>query len=293
VKAKPLDWRPLVRGGLIAGAVTLYTALIGMLAAFDEREVVRNSFTLGQLLLVAPAALAGWLNARGQTAGSAPRLLLQGLVPGLLASLPLLALLWLHTLFNFRQVLVNVDRDLVRLLSFGSDSLLAGSIFLLLTMGVAGALGAGILLVPPRLRHALLTALAWTLGAGILGELVRQLLSQFLERDALSWFLRRDTLKPEPAAALFLIVFVSDLFWSWYRAQGRRRAGERSGALRYGRAGALAILLLLLPALVGSAISDVLTHIGLYILMGLGLNVAVGLAGLFELGSVPNYAVCP
>lgn len=291
MKAKPLDWRPLVRGGLIAGAVTLYMALIGMLAAFDEREVVRNSFTLGQLLLVAPAALAGWLNARGQTAGSALRLLLQGLVPGLLASLPLLALLWLNTLFNFRSVLVNVDRDLVRLLSFGSESLLAGAVLLLLTMGVAGALGAGILLVTPRLRHALLTALAWTLGAGILGELVRQLLSQFLERDALSWFLRRDTLKPEPAAALFLIVFVSDLFWSWYRAQGSRRSGERSGALRYGRVGALAILLLLLPALVGSAISDVLTNIGLYILMGLGLNIAVGLAGLFDLGYVTNFAV--
>ena len=291
MSTQSLNWRPLIRSGLIAGGVALYTALIGMLVAFDEREVVRNSFTLGLLLLVAPAALAGWLNGRQTDRGAPLRLLLRGLVTGLVTSLPLLTLLWLNTLLNFRSVLINVNRDLIRLLSFDSDTLLAGSLMLLATLGVAGALGAGILLIPARLRHALLTALAWMLGAGILGELVRQLLSQFLDRDALSWFLRRDTLKPEPAAAIFLIAFLSDLFWSWYKANKSKRVVERRRALQYTRVGALGILLLLLPVLVGSAISDVLTNIGLYILMGLGLNVAVGLAGLFDLGYVTNFAV--
>ena len=291
MSTQSLNWRPLIRSGLIAGGVALYTALIGMLVAFDEREVVRNSFTLGLLLLVAPAALAGWLNGRQTDRGAPLRLLLRGLVTGLVTSMPLLALLWLNTLLNFRSVLINVNRDLIRLLSFDSDTLLAGSLMLLATLGVAGALGAGVLLIPARLRHALLTALAWMLGAGILGELVRQLLSQFLDRDALSWFLRRDTLKPEPAAAIFLIAFLSDLFWSWYKANKSKRVVERRRALQYTRVGALGILLLLLPVLVGSAISDVLTNIGLYILMGLGLNVAVGLAGLFDLGYVTNFAV--
>ena len=291
MSTQSLNWRPLIRSGLIAGGVALYTALIGMLVAFDDREVVRNSFTLGLLLLVAPAALAGWLNGRQTDRGTPLRLLLRGLVTGLVTSLPLLALLWLNTLLDFRSVLINVNRDLIRLLSFDSDSLLAGSLILLATLGLAGALGAGILLIPARLRHALLTAMAWMLGAGILGELVRQLLSQFLDRDALSWFLRRDTLKPEPAAAIFLIAFLSDLFWSWYKANKSKRVVERRRALQYTRVGALGILLLLLPVLVGSAISDVLTNIGLYILMGLGLNVAVGLAGLFDLGYVTNFAV--
>ncbi len=286
-----MNWRPLVRTGLIAGGVTLYTSLIGMLVAFDEREVVRNSFTLGQLLLVAPAVIAGWLSARKVQQGNSAQLLLRGLVPGLAASLPLLALLLVNSLFNLRPVLINVDRDLVRLISFDSETLIAGALMLLVTLGIAGVVGAGILLVPDRLRHALLSALAWMLGAGILGELVRQLLSQFLEREALSWFLRRDTLKPEPAALLFVVVFVSDLFWSWYRVRRQEQAGEPSRALQYTRLGGLGVLLLLLPLLVGSAISDVLTNIGLYILMGLGLNIAVGLAGLFDLGYVTNFAV--
>ena len=291
MSTQSLNWRPLIRSGLIAGGVALYTALIGMLVAFNEREVVRNSFTLGLLLLVAPAALAGWLNSRQKDNGTPLRLLLRGLVTGLVTSLPLLALLWLNTLLDIRSVLINVNRDLIQLLSFDSDTLLAGSLTLLATLGVAGMLGAGILLIPARLRHALLTAMAWMLGAGVLGELLRQLLSQFLDRDALSWFLRRDTLKPEPAAAIFLIAFLSDLFWSWYKANRKQRNVEPRRALQYTRVGALGILLLLLPVLVGSAISDVLTNIGLYILMGLGLNVAVGLAGLFDLGYVTNFAV--
>lgn len=284
-------WRPVIRSSLIAGGVALYTALIGMLVAFDEREVVRNSFTLGQLLLVAPAVLVGWLTGRKSSQAPAGQLLLRGLVAGVVTSLPLLALLFVSSLVNLRSVLINVDRDLVRLLSFDRGVDLSGAAMLAGALGVAGILGAFVHLIPARLRHALLTAMAWMLGAGILGELVRQLLSQFLERDALSWFLRRDTLKPEPAAVLFVVVLLADLFWSWVRENRGRREGPTPRALQFTRVGGLAVLLLLLPLLVGSAISDVLTNIGLYILMGLGLNIAVGLAGLFDLGYVTNFAV--
>lgn len=287
-----LTWRPVVRSGLIAGGVALYTALVGMLAAFDEREVVRNSFTLGQLLLVAPAALTGWLSGRRLQDAAASQRLLRGLVAGLASSLPLLGLLALASLVNVRSVLINVDRDLLRLLNGNSEGGIEGALMLAATLGIAGVAGALVHLVPPRPRRALLTALAWTLGAGILGELVRQLLSQFLDRDALSWILRRDTLKPEPAALLFVVVLLADLFWSWYRQNRKVKTGATTmRALRYTEYGGLAVLLLLLPLLVGSAISDVLSNIGLYILMGLGLNIAVGLAGLFDLGYVTNFAV--
>jgi len=86
------NWRTVIRSGLIAGGVARYTALIGMLVAFDEREVVRNSFTLGQLLLVAPAVLVGWLTGRKSIEVPAVQLLLRGLVAGIVSSLPLLAL---------------------------------------------------------------------------------------------------------------------------------------------------------------------------------------------------------
>ena len=50
-------------------------------------------------------------------------------------------------------------------------------------------------------------------------------------------------------------------------------------------------LLILLPALAGSYIGQVLMLVGLYILMGMGLNLEVGLAGLLDLGFVAFFAV--
>ena len=123
-------WRAVIRSSLIAGGVALYTALIGMLVAFDEREVVRNSFTLGQLLLVAPAVLVGWLTGRQSSQAPGGQLLLRGLVAGVVTSLPLLALLFVSSLVNLRSVLINVDRDLVRLLSFDRGVDLSGAAML-------------------------------------------------------------------------------------------------------------------------------------------------------------------
>ena len=54
---------------------------------------------------------------------------------------------------------------------------------------------------------------------------------------------------------------------------------------------ALAALLLLLPQIVGQRLSEVIGTVGLYVLLGLGLNIVVGFAGLLDLGYVAFYAV--
>ena len=50
-------------------------------------------------------------------------------------------------------------------------------------------------------------------------------------------------------------------------------------------------LLVLLPVVAGSYIGQVMMLVGLYILMGMGLNLEVGLAGLLDLGFVAFFAV--
>jgi branched-chain amino acid transport system permease protein len=52
-----------------------------------------------------------------------------------------------------------------------------------------------------------------------------------------------------------------------------------------------AAFLLILPFLIGRTLSDVAVQVGLFVLMGFGLNIAIGLAGLLDLGYVTNYAV--
>ena len=54
---------------------------------------------------------------------------------------------------------------------------------------------------------------------------------------------------------------------------------------------ALAALLTIFPWLVGTFLSDVLGTVGLYVMLGLGLNIVVGYAGLLDLGYVAFFAV--
>ena len=55
--------------------------------------------------------------------------------------------------------------------------------------------------------------------------------------------------------------------------------------------GLIAVALMALPWVVNTFVSDVLGTVGLYILLGLGLNIVVGFAGLLDLGYVAFYAV--
>ena len=53
----------------------------------------------------------------------------------------------------------------------------------------------------------------------------------------------------------------------------------------------IGLLVLLLPLITGQFISQVLVLVGLYLLLGLGLNIVVGYAGLLDLGYVAFFAV--
>ncbi len=54
---------------------------------------------------------------------------------------------------------------------------------------------------------------------------------------------------------------------------------------------ALLLLLVVAPAFLGQYITDVLNLVGLYIIMGIGLNIVVGYAGLLDLGYVAFFAI--
>ncbi|MDL1912113.1 branched-chain amino acid ABC transporter permease [Chloroflexi bacterium CFX6] len=55
--------------------------------------------------------------------------------------------------------------------------------------------------------------------------------------------------------------------------------------------GLAGIILLLLPPILGIFFSEILDNVAMYILMGLGLNIVVGFAGLLDLGYVAFFAI--
>jgi branched-chain amino acid transport system permease protein len=61
--------------------------------------------------------------------------------------------------------------------------------------------------------------------------------------------------------------------------------------LRFGSMGLGIVILLALPWMLGLFLSEVLDNVGLFLLMGLGLNIVVGFAGLLDLGYVAFYAI--
>src|SRR5690606_35769000 len=100
------------------------------------------------------------------------------------------------------------------------------------------------------------------------------------------------------AVVLLLVVTVGNYWWNSsgekrvaaWRAQAMP-AGTRSRQSRLATTLVTLVFLLILPFLLGSYLTDVIDQVGLYILMGLGLNIVVGFAGLLDLGYVAFFAI--
>ena len=197
---------------------------------------------------------------------------------------------------DLRSVLVNIDRDWVDVITFDNrKDLPLGIATLGLVSIVSGFAGSVLFLMPTVPRRALIYGLSVTAIVGAFGETARLILQENVDRDTLRAIFRRDTLRQEAALALFIISTAAGFLWALFGSQAR----ERFSNLEYRPRRAVNIvgfvlfvlLLLLLPWLIGRTLSDVAVTIGIFVLMGLGLNIAIGLAGLLDLGYVTNYAV--
>ena len=280
-------------GGLIVGLLTALPTVILLL--FNSAEF---RFLLDLTLKLMPFVVATIYARRLQKSGSDQRLI----IGSWLAIVVLIGIVTFSFALIFeikgdlRSVLPNISRDWVEVVTFENrKELMTGIAVLLLVSAGAGAAGAFVYNIPPIPRKALLYGLGVTLLVGAFGETVRLILQENVDRDTLKGIFRRDTLRQNPALLLFIVSTVAGYLWALFGAQARygfaslkpsrRRAVNGVGMLIF------AGLLLMLPWLIGRTLSDVAVTIGIFVLMGLGLNIAIGLAGLLDLGYVTNYAV--
>jgi branched-chain amino acid transport system permease protein len=285
--------RAALRFGLLAGVGALGISVIGMVELFAQRELVAGLLSMGQLMVLAPAAIAAYLTAeRKQSAIWSP--LLRGLVAGLVSGAPMAVLILLTQAFNLRQFLVNVSPALIDILTF--DQLPGvGILMLVAATGAMGLVGAGLRLLPERLRSALFSGLIWVLGVGLLSEVLQGRLRALLGQGAVNLVFHAEALRLGSALILFALAFAI----SWTRSRPGRDTGrltdsitaERQGQLRWAGIAVIGLLLILLPLILGTYLSEVIDNIGIYVLMGLGLNIVVGFAGLLDLGYVAFFAI--
>ena len=110
-----LNWKAVLKIGLISGAVVLYAGVVGMIAAFHEREVFDDFITLGQLVLFLTPFLSAFYIAKRfrEIEASFASMIVSGIIVGILTAIPTIVML----LFNSEEFRFLLDYTL-RLLPF-------------------------------------------------------------------------------------------------------------------------------------------------------------------------------
>lgn len=285
------SWRRVLAVGAIAGIVAIYLCIVGIVPAFGDRPLVDQA-SLGQAFLVMTGLAAGYLAVSRAPVGVGPGLVAGGLA-GLIAGAMLAAFLILGTLINLRSFLPNASPDLWDVLTFESDPVSAGAWIPVVVGLLLGLIGAGLALLPTFVRGLIIANLAALLIIGLFAGLVRTpMLTGLLASEARTLFASEGLTF---VGAILTVIVTSAAYLIWVGLGLRRRIRAMPDQQRRVARIPVSILLLVfvvwLPLGMGDFVAQAVALIALYILMGLGLNITLGLAGLLDLGFVAFFAV--
>ncbi len=290
---------PAFKTGLGVGVFTLVVCLIGLVNAFAARFIIANVITSAQAILLVLFAIAGYIaarasNKRKESVGGA---IICGLVAGLGVGLVLALFTAVAAPANFRSVLVNAAPPLFNILTFNNtDNLVLGLPLLLIASTVGGFLGGFLYVMPSRLSNAILAGVTGVVIIGLIQDISSLIVRTGISRDAERFMFARSGLTTAGALIVFLLPFLYSLGSSYFGTQVRERYEALPFAsrriLRYVAYGIGIVLILIFPRVFGRFPAEVANNVALLgILMGLGLNIVVGFAGMLDLGYVGFFAI--
>jgi branched-chain amino acid transport system permease protein len=298
-----LDVRPgdLVRAGLIAGAVLLLVIGVGMFEVFNGRKMIDPFLSAGYAAIVWIPIVFGYrVSVRPvlegiETTPPGPHNIIAGLITGAIAGAMLGLLLIFASVVDIRSIFINISPSLIDLLSYGG-SVVSGAAVIVVGSALLGAAGGAFHLMSERAKMVLLTIAATVIGLNFLELVIGDILRAAGLRQVDRW-IYAPSRGVTPLAAVLICAAVIGLRFA---LKGRVKVvGARYEALPEVRrrrwmliTGLVAIGLgTFLPTIFGLFLNEVLSNVGLFILLGLGLNIVVGYAGLLDLGYVAFFAV--
>ena len=288
-----------IKTGLLSGVIAIFLCLIGMVEVFSKRDVIEHIITLGDFILLATAVSAGFIAARAISDPLQPNKPLQNLIAGILAGIStgfiLASFIALSYQINLRAVFLSASPSLFALLT--NEQGIIGAWLYPAIGTVAGLLGAGLFLLPEKVRQPTTRAIFITFLLALFSSLFRVIMiNQKGEIAKLAKYLFGQTgLTINGAIIFFVAVVVISVVWA---AQSKNLQEGYARIPKRGQTGVrvavfvlLAYVVLMLPQVSGPFIAQVIVIVSLYALMGLGLNITLGFAGLLDLGFVAFFAV--
>ena len=290
-----LNWIKIARYGATGGVCFMYLCLVGMVETFDTRDVIEDVLSLGWALIITVAFGLGYVSAKKLSGGKAVPAIISSLLAGLLGGAILALMVALIEPLNLRQMFVNASPGLVEMLTFDQESMLVGLLMLVGLITITSIVGGAVDLLPPLLRKMTFSGLAGVLIMGMLGELLDIILSRGATKAIANYIFGKKGLSVEGAIIVFILFAV--VAWLWITQKNTVQAKKQALPNKQQRwlswiiMAVSIIFIILLPQAVGPYISQILVLVGLYALMGLGLNIEIGLAGLLDLGFVGFFAI--
>ncbi len=297
----PVPPRSVLRAGLVGGAVLVYLALVGLVERFADLRLVGEQITLGRLLLVVPSFAAAFAVARPRVVAGERRVagLRAGLLAGALTGAVTSGVFAASAIVaeridveRIRQVFITVTPGLIDFATF-ERGLAVGSAILLVLGLIAGGLGGMARAADRRVVAPLSAGAVTVIVMGLLQRIVPVAMQELGVEPDFLYSPRTRSLTWVGAAGLFVLAAAADAAWRRSGPETRRRVRSAmvdQPATRVGLVLLALAILGVLPLLVGSVISQVLGSVMVFVLLGLGLNIVVGYAGLLDLGYVAFYA---
>jgi branched-chain amino acid transport system permease protein len=289
---------PLVhalRVGLIFGVIGIYLAMVGLLLMLHQRAIIVHTISLGHATLLLVGISAGVMAVPARFKLQIGPQMGLGLLAGAITGIMVALLTAIISAVKLQYIFIALSPALLRMLTLG-DGMPDGALLLIAGGALAGLVGALLQRCPPVARRPVLMGFAAVVVFGVFQELIQLMMqTEGVISDIRDFVYTWEGLNQQGAAAIFVAGVVLTLLWDALRGPLQRRNRRLSpGARRLGKLGQAAVLLVLLilfPLAAGSYIGQVLMLVGLYILMGMGLNLEIGLAGLLDLGFVAFFAV--
>lgn len=288
--------RRTLKLGLLGGLAMSFMASIGMIQLFNERMLIDPILTMGGLFFYGMAFLMGFLAARGEPNPLAEpnrdpfRGAITGVATGLVGGLVTSVFLLLVDNVNMTEFFPNMDKAMIESLTF-DQGIPIGMLIMIGVSTLVGAIAGVVATLSDDFRRGLARSSMWVLGFALLQGVV----SDIVESRPVIRFLYA----PNGGLKWWIAVIIGVLAW-WLSARYRGRLGafatrvgdsEAKSRLRRSMIGLGILAVIVLPMLLGGILNELMINISLFILMGLGLNIVVGLAGLLDLGYVAFFAV--